>query len=73
MKIDTYPLRTMSASTMTGIVKSTRLFTELASVSGFELLAAICIFMGLAFDSFDMLSFNPLPTTSGRMMVFNDI
>ena len=58
---------------MTGIVKSTRLLIELASASGFELFAAILISIGLAFDSFDELSFSPLPTTSGRMMVFKDI
>ena len=69
----TNPLRMISASTITGIVKDTRLLETLMSCSGLELLTAISILIGLAFDSFNLSSFTPPPTTSGRMMVFKEI
>ena len=67
-----YPLRMISVSTITGMVRPTRLFEVAASSSGLELLTVISILMGLAFDSLDNLSLSPLPTTSGRIVVFKE-
>ena len=69
----TNPLSMISASTMTGMVIEAWLFETVFASSGFELFAAISIFIGLAFDSFKSLPLASLPTTRGRMIVFKDI